>query len=472
MKIQVSTEIESLKKLLVHFPDLGLARVVPDKAQDWLFEDIVDHNIITTKEYNYYIVLLLYFLDPELIKGNHKKALNNPNFFNPYHPDFHNSSKVIEIEKLLFDILQNDATRNELIAAIISYEECPYKYLAEFKTYSPEQLSKTFISGISHDNLQYFPPVPNFIFTRDIGIVVNDFLVLNKPAKEARQREALLMKYIFNNHPKFNLIKDKIIELDNLYPSCFSASYDENFILTLEGGDVMMVHPNHLLVGISERTSELAAKELVNLLFKNNVVAKITLVKIPKKRNFMHIDTVFTQVKKDTWVLYGLFKNNINKQKSAFYFDLDLSNESNHTEIVQYHNHSTQTRTFANIEDLLKDISIQDFGCSDAKIIYSGNDEYPFNTREQWTDSCNLLALKEGVVVGYDRNYKTQAAFEALGFECIPVQTLLEKFETNETSPEKLENTFILMPSAELSRARGGFHCMSMPLERKSLSYE
>jgi len=29
-----------------------------------------------------------------------------------------------------------------------------------------------------------------------------------------------------------------------------------------------------------------------------------------------------------------------------------------------------------------------------------------------------------------------------------------------------MSDTLILMPSAELSRARGGFHCMSMPLFR------
>ncbi|MBC8112543.1 MAG: amidinotransferase, partial [Verrucomicrobia bacterium] len=103
------------------------------------------------------------------------------------------------------------------------------------------------------------------------------------------------------------------------------------------------------------------------------------------------------------------------------------------------------------------------------KFIYSGNNEFPYGAREQWTDSCNLLALKEGVVIGYDRNDKTAEAFRQAGFQTLKATELLEKFENQELSPETIENTLILLPSAELSRARGGSHCMSMPLWRENL---
>ena len=79
---------------------------------------------------------------------------------------------------------------------------------------------------------------------------------------------------------------------------------DDN-LCTLEGGDVMMVSPQHLLIGISERTSIYAAKQVMKILFEKEIVAKITLVKIPKKRDYMHIDTIFTQVKRNIWVLLG-----------------------------------------------------------------------------------------------------------------------------------------------------------------------
>jgi arginine deiminase len=123
-----------------------------------------------------------------------------------------------------------------------------------------------------------------------------------------------------------------------------------------------------------------------------------------------------------------------------------------------------------NLEDLLTDISQNDLGATEpVQFIYSGNNEFPFGAREQWTDSCNLLALKEGVVVGYDRNQKTADAFRAAGFSVVRAADLLNRFERGESSPETVENTFIMLPSAELSRARGGSHCMSLPLLREEL---
>src|SRR4030095_1698976 len=104
---------------------------------------------------------------------------------------------------------------------------------------------------------------------------------------------------------------------------------------------------------------------------------------------------------------------------------------------------------FDSLEELLTDISKQDFGCDGKiKFIYSGNNQFPFDTREQWTDSCNLLAIREGVVLGYDRNDKTVEAFREAGFDIIHVHDLLRQFEEGTADPENLENTLILMPSA------------------------
>jgi arginine deiminase len=122
------------------------------------------------------------------------------------------------------------------------------------------------------------------------------------------------------------------------------------------------------------------------------------------------------------------------------------------------------------LEDLLIDISKTDLKCTgDVKIIFSGNNEFPYSAREQWTDSCNVLALKEGVVLGYDRNDKTTEAFAANGFNVVHVKELIQQLETGAITIDEINDTLILMPSAELSRARGGFHCMSMPLMRAPL---
>ncbi|CAF1232832.1 unnamed protein product, partial [Didymodactylos carnosus] len=113
----------------------------------------------------------------------------------------------------------------------------------------------------------------------------------------------------------------------------------------------------------------------------------------------------------------------------------------------------------------------EDLGCSkeSVKFIYSGDNEFPYGAREQWTDSCNLLALKEGVVIGYDRNDKTVEAFKHAGFNVVKATDLLKQFESKEREPETLIDTLILLPSSELSRARGGSHCMSLPLLRANI---
>ena len=100
----VTSEIGTLKRLLVHSPDSGLGKVVPSKAQDWLFEDIVHLDTIRRGEYDYYTKILLYFLDPQKIKGRLSEIdapSNDRNFYKPGHPDFHRSEKVIELQWLL-----------------------------------------------------------------------------------------------------------------------------------------------------------------------------------------------------------------------------------------------------------------------------------------------------------------------------------------------------------------------------------
>ena len=232
----------------------------------------------------------------------------------------------------------------------------------------------------------------------------------------------------------------------------------------------MMVSPQHLIIGCSERTSVSGANEAIKLLFKNDVVKKVSIIKIPHKRDYMHIDTVFTQVKRNTWVLLrslAVSEDSAESKEPLSWF-ADKKNKDK-TEIVQFEK-GKKPKTFNRLEELLTDISKNDLGSEEKTVfIYSGGDTFPYDAREQWTDSCNLLAVKEGVVLGYDRNDKTIEAFKQKGFSIIKVADLLQKFENDELNPATMKDTLILMPSAELSRARGGFHCMSMPLQRDKI---
>src|ERR1044072_7403352 len=119
-QLQVSSEIGRLRRLVVHSPDSGLGKVVPSKAQDWLFEDIVRLETIRRKEYDYYTKLLLYFLDPDKIKGRLAEIDNKKNDFEFYKPeskDFFRSDKVVELQWLLAEILEDHEIRLKLVAS-------------------------------------------------------------------------------------------------------------------------------------------------------------------------------------------------------------------------------------------------------------------------------------------------------------------------------------------------------------------
>jgi arginine deiminase len=296
---------------------------------------------------------------------------------------------------------------------------------------------------------------------------------LNKPAKKARTREALLAKYIFFNHTLFENYRENILEIPDTYHHFLLPRDGDEKKVTLEGGDVMVITKDHILVGVSERTTMEAAHQVVNMLFEKNIVKKVTVIRIPKKRDYMHIDTIFTQVKRNVWVLLGAFSRKVMKHEGADPVEriLEGPKKEDKIRIVQFKRKDPENpKYFDNLEDLLSDISENDLECTEkVRFIYSGNNQFPFDTREQWTDSCNLLALKEGVVLGYDRNDKTLEAFRDAGFNILHVTELLELFEREVLSPDEIKDTLITIPSAELSRARGGFHCMSMPLLRDDI---
>lgn len=471
MKIFVNSEISTLEALIIHSPDSGLGKVVPSKAQDWLFEDIIHLDTMRKKEYDLYVQLLLHFLDPDVARSYTAEKEDRRQFFKPNSDGYFKSDKVIDLERLLCEVLALPDVRIPLVAAVSAIEECSYLEMKHFLTFSDRELSKILLTGMTESGEMFFPPVPNLIFTRDIGVVVNDHILLTKPAKSARTRESLLAKYIFFNHPYFQDYKDKIIEIEEDEEHFLLPEDKARRIDTLEGGDVMMVAPEHLLIGISERTSVEAAKQAMDKLFAKGVVSKVSIVKIPSKRDFMHIDTVFTQIRSDVWVLLRSMVQKPLKHQEGW--DALRPNNPEDQVVIRtfiHENGEVRIVEVEHLEDLLASISRDDLGVQgEVHFVYSGNDQFPYGEREQWTDSCNLLVLKEGVAVAYDRNDRTNQAFLDKGFQIIPAAEVLQKFNTGEWNPKSMENSIILLPSAELSRARGGSHCMSLPLKRSNI---
>ena len=495
----VDTEIGTLKKILIHSPDSGIGKIIPGTFADNLYDDIVHLNRMQ-KEYNHYTKLLLYFLDPEKIKyiNDYEKQHHNGNCFIPGRKEYFKSDKVLEAQSLLEEILKDEKVKLRLIAAICSYEESSLQIQQRLETIvNTALLAKILITGVlpaeensSGEDQFIFPPVPNFIFTRDIGIIIKDHILLSRMATTARKRESLITKFLalyffFKNQP------EKVIEV--IEESDFFLYEEEerkHRIISIEGGDIMMIHPKHLIVGCSERTSSNAVNEIVHTIFSNKAlgIEKISVIKIPKNRAQMHIDTIFTQIKKDVWLLYGRYSEKIlsaeNSSKQSYLSKVSHLQRKSEMELVevfrfekklsepyQKNKNYLTNKNIAGIETLLREISEKDFNIKpeNVKIIYSGGNVFPYDEREQWTDSCNAVALKEGVVIGYDRNDKTAEAFKQQGFSVITTAELFKRFEEEKLNPQSIENTLILLPSAELSRARGGSHCMSMPLLREAL---
>eukprot|EP00611_Tribonema_gayanum_P020678 TRINITY_DN3822_c0_g1_i3.p1 TRINITY_DN3822_c0_g1~~TRINITY_DN3822_c0_g1_i3.p1 ORF type:complete len:288 (+),score=22.23 TRINITY_DN3822_c0_g1_i3:1349-2212(+) len=283
------------------------------------------------------------------------------------------------------EVLENTDIRSQLIASVSAIEGCTFEIQQQLFDYPANELSKTFISGTSIDKQLLFAPIPNFIFTRDIGITIKDHVLLNKPAKKARTREALLSKYIFFYHPMFAQWKKNIIELTDSNQSFLMPEEEEDDRkTTLEGGDIMVVSPNHLLVGVSERTSAEAAAMITNVMFEKGLMDKVTIIRIPKKRDYMHIDTVFTQVKRDVWVMLGNFSRKAVKHEddNAVERILQVKKEEK-IKITQFHKKCPDNPVFFDsLEDLLLDISVNDLHCeNEVRFIFSGNNEFPCTLR-------------------------------------------------------------------------------------------
>jgi len=502
MENYVANELGKIKKILIHSQDDGIGKIIPSKFKEWLYDDTV-HLQKMRAEYNEYIQLLLYFIDPDKAEYVQKHLATHQGekqfeVFKPDHANYFNSDKVIDVQKALSDILEQELVKIRLVSAICAIESCHQQIQQQLEKLKPIQLANALITGIlpnSEGEKFIFPPVPNLVFTRDIGITIKDHVLLSKSATQARKRDSLIAKYIYFYHSSlFANTPENIIEIseeDDFFLE--DESIQKEKMISIEGGDVMMIAPRHLIVGCSERTTQSAADAIIHKLFSLPTlkIEKISVVQIPAVRAQMHIDTIFTQIKRNAWVMYGGYSQVVEQQKQAQKRDYTTifkgksnQNGNDRLRVFQFYKPKSAKyiqgqdyfyKEFPSLEDLLVNVSTEDFGMAESsvKIIYSANKEFPYDQREQWTDSCNLLALQEGLVIGYDRNDKTIAAFadkkEGLGFTIIHAQDLIPKLQDGTVNIQDLTDTLILLSSSELSRARGGSHCMSNALFRAEL---
>ena len=264
------------------------------------------------------------------------------------------------------------------------------------------------LSAVDEDYPFAVDPMPNLYFTRDPFATIGTGVSIHRMHTVTRNRETLFGKFIFEHHPVYRHAP---------------RWYDRGETSSLEGGDILVLSPQVLAVGISQRTEEDSIDELAQtVLSQSRTFRKVLAFNIPKSRSFMHLDTVFTMVDRDKFTVHP----NILSDITVFVMELE---EDGRMQIRQEN---------GRLEDILK----EHLGLAQVTLIPCGQGHAIDAAREQWSDGSNTLAIAPGEVVVYTRNYVTNRSLEEAGIRIHAI------------------------PSAELSRGRGGPRCMSMPLIR------
>lgn len=402
--IHVYSEIKPLKRVLLHRPGDEFLNLTPNTLERLLFDDIPylkkaqeEHDVFAGAlraegvEVVYLVDLAAESLDT--------------------HPKVR--------EKFLKQFIKEGGVTSGVVFDLV------FNYLNQFK--DNRELIKKCITGIDSEDLEGYRPSSGFFATRDIGKMIldplpnlyaprdpfasiGDGVSIHRMYSVTRQRETIFAEYIFKYHPDY---KDT------------PRYYDRYNAYHIEGGDIQVLSDEVIAIGISERTEP----DAINLLAKNIFSAKDNKFKyvlafdIPDERSFMHLDTVMTRLDVDKFAVHSevmhvtkVFEISKGKDEDLNIVELDMP-----------------------LDELLKKYLHLD---SVTLIKCGGGKRIPAE-REQWSDGANLLTIRPGVAIAYDRNHVSNEVFRQAGIKVIEI------------------------PSSELSRGRGGPHCMSMALERE-----
>ena len=402
VNLNVTNEYGPLEVVLVHRPGAEIDRLTHDSMREYLFEDI-----------------------PFL-----KRMREEHDAFTQRLRD--RGVQVLYLDRLLADLLTDDpAAKASLIEQVCAAEQAPALAgdLLDEGLFSADDLLPILVAGITHAEYQQragrrvmtgsplqsfiLPPVPNLYFMRDPAVVIGRAAVSCKMHYAARMRESILARAVLERHPVF---ADQPI----VYGGSDSPTEDRPF--TIEGGDVIVLNEESVLVGVSERTRSETIEVLARKVFEIGRARRFYEIPIPTERLFMHLDTVFTIVDCGTVVWYpGVME---------------------HIKYIHHYEAAGDGAVVRRPDDRnLRQILSDEFG-REVEVIRTGGGSEHYAGREQRTDGTNTLAIAPRVVCTYERNVKTIEAMESAGIECIAVA------------------------GSELVRGLGGPRCMTMPLRR------
>ncbi|MGK2856181.1 MAG: arginine deiminase family protein [Thermoanaerobaculia bacterium] len=419
MRLSVTSEIGRLKSVLVHLPGTEIDVMLPSMMEELLFDDIL-FGRVAREEHRRFQQMIRFVAD-----------------------------EVYDLQDLLEEALEDPDIRADVAVDFARRLRLPAAQLERLEALSAETLAQAIVVGISSLSGEAFDiaPVPNLFFMRDPQVVIGDGVAISSMATEARSRESLISHYVFRNHPRLR-------QRDNFWMDFYEEAWPRSKAKkrlrpTIEGGDVLVPRRDILLVGVTERTNRAGVEYLASSLRASKAGVKtIYVVEIPKKRSYMHLDTVFTIINRNECLLFPPVMLP-GGPESAKVFRLDLTKK---------------TLTYTAEKSLLAALKKQGM---DLEPIPCGGGRLIDQQREQWTDGANAFALSPGVIILYERNTRTAEELNRHGYHIVyEDDLLLGRTELELWNDKKYA---LQIQGNELSRARGGPRCMTMPLDREDV---
>ena len=400
-----TSEIGRLRKVMLHYPGRELENLMPEYLERLLFDDIPYLKVAQAEHDAFANCLRDNGADVVYLKDLVTETIQEPEIRKELVDQFLDEAGIDKhrIREILCDYFSGMADSDLVDTMMAGVRK------SDVRGFETGKLSD-YLSFRSDDYPFLIDPMPNLYFTRDPFATIGTGVSLHRMHTVTRNRETLFGKFIFKYHP---LYKDA------------PKWYDRGESSSLEGGDILILSPRVIAVGISQRTEEDSIDKFAHTVLSiSETFKKILAFDIPKTRSFMHLDTVFTMVDRDKFTVHP----NILHEITVFVMELVGGRVSIREE---------QGR----LEDILK----RHLDLDSCTLIKCGSDSPIDAAREQWSDGSNTLAIAPGEVVVYERNYVTNRILEDHG---ITVHTI---------------------PCSELSRGRGGPRCMSMPFVRDDL---